>query len=164
MNDFIIVPVTTLQGRELGAGERKIGNIALRLVDRPTADTALPALRRILCGGTRGGLSGVRPLRADEGNGPASPGLRPHLQAVGLISLIVGGIVVANILMASFRERVCEIGVRKPWAPRMAHRRPVPVESVVVSGIGGTLGLASASVSCTSSRGFSISTPCSRPG
>jgi ABC-type antimicrobial peptide transport system permease subunit len=28
-------------------------------------------------------------------------------KAVGLISLIVGGIVVANILMASFRERVC---------------------------------------------------------
>jgi ABC-type antimicrobial peptide transport system permease subunit len=144
MNDFIIVPVTALQGREAGAAERKIGNIALRLVDRQTAEKALPALRRVLL--RRHGVEDFQVYARYERMKEMDQQAQVYdltFKAVGLISLIVGGIVVANILMASFRERVCEIGVRKAVGAKGWHIAvQFLVESVVVSGIGGALGLA----------------------
>ena len=144
MNDFIIVPVTTLQARESGAGDKKINNIALRLVDRKAAETALPALRRVLL--RRHGVEDFHVYARYERMQEADQQAQVYdltFKAVGLISLIVGGIVVANILMASFRERVCEIGVRKAVGAKGWHIAvQFLVESVVVSGIGGALGLA----------------------
>jgi len=144
MNDFIIVPVTTLQARESGAGDRKINNIALRLVDRQAAETALPALRRVLL--RRHGVEDFHVYARYERMQEMDQESQVYdltFKAVGLISLIVGGIVVANILMASFRERVCEIGVRKAVGAKGWHIAvQFLVESVVVSGIGGALGLA----------------------
>ncbi len=144
MNDFIIVPVTALQARESGAGERKVGALAMRLVDRPAAETALPALRRILM--RRHGVEDFQVYARYERMQEMDREWQVYdltFKAVGLISLIVGGIVVANILMASFRERVCEIGVRKAVGAKGWHIAvQFLVESVVVSGIGGVLGLA----------------------
>jgi ABC-type antimicrobial peptide transport system permease subunit len=60
----------------------------------------------------------------------------------GAISLLVGGIVIMNILLASFNERVREVGTRKALgATGLNIMAQFLVESVVVTVLGGLLGL-----------------------
>jgi putative ABC transport system permease protein len=60
----------------------------------------------------------------------------------GTISLLVGGIVIMNILLASFNERVREVGTRKALgATGLNIVAQFLVESVVVTILGGLLGL-----------------------
>ena len=64
------------------------------------------------------------------------------LLAIASISLVVGGIGIANIMLVSVRERTREIGVRRAVGAR---RRDIMtqflVESVVISILGGLIGL-----------------------
>jgi putative ABC transport system permease protein len=61
----------------------------------------------------------------------------------GIVSLVVGGIVIMNIMLASFQERIREVGVRKALGARGADiAAQFLVESVLVTGIGGAAGLA----------------------
>ena len=60
----------------------------------------------------------------------------------GAISLLVGGIVIMNILLASFNERIREVGTRKALgATGLNIMAQFLVESVVVTVFGGVLGL-----------------------
>jgi putative ABC transport system permease protein len=60
----------------------------------------------------------------------------------GAISLLVGGIVIMNILLASFNERIREVGTRKALgATGLNIMAQFLVESVVVTILGGLLGL-----------------------
>ena len=65
------------------------------------------------------------------------------MAAIAAISLIVGGIGVANVMLVTVRERTREIGVRRAVG---ATRRDIVVQflvdAVVISMIGGILGLA----------------------
>ncbi|MGO4273119.1 ABC transporter permease, partial [Paenibacillus sp. TAF58] len=65
------------------------------------------------------------------------------LVAVALISLLVGGIGIMNIMLVTVSERTREIGIRKSIG---AKRRNILlqflVEAVVISGMGGLIGLA----------------------
>jgi putative ABC transport system permease protein len=64
--------------------------------------------------------------------------------AIGLTSvfMVVGGIVIMNIMLASVTERTREIGIRKSLGARRRHIvTQFLVESVVMAGIGGLLGL-----------------------
>ena len=70
-------------------------------------------------------------------------GLFAVLVGVASLSLLVGGIGIMNIMLVSVTERTREIGIRKSVG---AKRRDVMwqflVESVVVSGVGGAIGIA----------------------
>jgi len=65
------------------------------------------------------------------------------LGAIASISLLVGGIGIMNIMLATVTERTREIGIRRALG---AKRRDITqqflIETVVLSGVGGLLGVA----------------------
>lgn len=68
--------------------------------------------------------------------------LNLFLGLVSLISLIVGGIVVMNIMLISVGERVKEIGLRRAVGARKSDtRRQFLIESSLVTVIGGIIGV-----------------------
>jgi putative ABC transport system permease protein len=63
--------------------------------------------------------------------------------AAGIVSLVVGGIVIMNIMLASYQERIREVGIRKALGARGSDiAAQFLVESILVTSIGGVVGLA----------------------
>ncbi|HVN31570.1 MAG TPA: ABC transporter permease [Thermoanaerobaculaceae bacterium] len=143
MNEVIIVPVTTMQVRVVGAGSRKIDEIGLRLSSVKAHDDSVPGLKRLLT--NRHGADDFqvydRQDRLQQMNQQGKVYDFTFL-ACGIISLVVGGIVVANIMLASFTERMREVGVRKALGAKGWHIFvQFLVESAIVTGLGGAVGL-----------------------
>lgn len=69
--------------------------------------------------------------------------IRVVVVPITLISLVVGGIVIMNIMLVSVTERTKEIGIRKSLGARSADIQvQILTESFVISALGGFMGLA----------------------
>jgi putative ABC transport system permease protein len=85
--------------------------------------------------------------------------------AVGLTSvfMVVGGIVIMNIMLASVTERTREIGIRKSLGARRRHIvMQFLVESAIMAAVGGAVGIlvaAGLGMLVTATTGFPIVTP-----
>jgi putative ABC transport system permease protein len=61
---------------------------------------------------------------------------------IGMISLLVGGIVIMNIMLASIKERTREIGVRLAIGARRTDIFvQFMVQTVLITGLGGVFGI-----------------------
>jgi putative ABC transport system permease protein len=69
---------------------------------------------------------------------------------VTMISLVVGGIVIMNIMLVSVTERTREIGIRKSLGARRSDIMwQILIESVIMAGAGGAIGVAIGAVLTT---------------
>ena len=74
-------------------------------------------------------------------------GLQVLLVFIGTLTLGIGGVGVANIMLVSVDERVREIGLRRAVGARKRHiRLQFLTEALVITAIGGTIGIALAYV------------------
>ena len=144
MNRQMYIPITTFvtrKGQPLEEG--KITFMHTRMRDIKKADDTVDEIKRILMRqhGVRDFevFSRVANLRRNQEQNKMYD---MTFMICGLISLIVGGIVVMNIQLASFNERVREVGTRKAiGATPMQIFAQFLSESILVSVFGGFIGL-----------------------
>jgi putative ABC transport system permease protein len=145
MNRLTIVPLTSIYSRFTG-DERKRVNYVNVVVDKvannPKAASAIKAVlfRR------HGGIEDFEIYNRSERMQQQSERARVFdvtFLVTGIVSLLVGGIVIMNIMLASFQERVREVGVRKAIGAKGTDIAvQFLVESILVTLIGGVVGLA----------------------
>jgi putative ABC transport system permease protein len=144
MNRQMYIPITTYVTRKGESPEHgKISFMHTRMRDIKKADDAVDEIKHILKrehGVTDFEvISRVANLRRNEQNNKMYD---MTFMICGIISLLVGGIVVMNIQLASFNERVREVGTRKAVGASPAQIFfQFLSESIVVSIFGGILGI-----------------------
>ncbi|KQX67936.1 ABC transporter permease [Paenibacillus sp. Root444D2] len=142
VDSAVIMPLETARR------QFKLGQIRTTYVEAPTKDdiyTAQETMKQYLTYKFKSD-TGFILTNQDEllkARTEATNTLTNQLVAVALISLLVGGIGIMNIMLVTVSERTREIGIRKSIG---AKRRNILlqflVEAVVISGMGGMIGLA----------------------
>jgi len=144
LNRLVVVPITAYMKRHMAADADRIDELNLRLASADVHRESRDQLEQLLR--ARHGVEdfGVwdRQERIEQGN---REGMIYNITFLvcGVISLLVGGIVITNIMLASFTERMREVGVRKAlgatgWQVFVQFL----VEALVVTVLGGAAGLA----------------------
>jgi putative ABC transport system permease protein len=150
-NEAVIIPITTMfyefksgQFPEDSVDTVKINELQIRVDDLTAFDVALEQVRSVLNLTHRGvddyGFD-TREDRFDqmEQNIRAT---RTSGGLIALISLLVGGIGITNIMLASITERVREIGIRRAVGAKGRDIFiQILVESVSIALLGGILGV-----------------------
>lgn len=143
LNRLVVVPIASYMKRHMAPGAERVDELNLRLESAEVHKESREALEQLLEG--RHGIRdfGVwdRQERIEQGN---REGMIYNVTflACGVISLLVGGIVITNIMLASFTERMREVGVRKAlgatgWQVFVQFL----LETIVVTVLGGGAGL-----------------------
>jgi len=146
MNRTVFVPITTMLNRISGdRTEQKIAYLNVQVRDIKDMDQAMAEVATLVRR-SHGAVEDFRVYnRADRMKQMEEQGKIYDVTFLvcGTISLLVGGIVIMNILLASFNERVREVGTRKALgATGLDIMAQFLVESVVVTIFGGLLGVA----------------------
>jgi len=144
MNRNIFIPITTMfirRGESLDRGQVSVMNA--RMVDIKNHEEPVDEIRRVLLRehGVKDFevMSRIANLKRNEEQNRMYD---MTFMICGLISLIVGGIVVMNIQLASFNERVREVGTRKAVGASPAQIfGQFLAESILVSLLGGFIGI-----------------------
>ncbi len=144
INELIVIPVTAVQSRWAGAGSRRVDEIALRLRSVDDHKASVAALRRLLL--ARHGAEDFQVWDRQERIQQMNQQGQVYdltFKACAAISLLVGIIVVANILLASLAARLREVGIRKALGAKGWHiAAQYLLEAAIVCGIGAGAGLA----------------------
>ena len=144
MNRQIYIPITTYFTRKGESLERgKVNFMNARMMDIKNHEEAVDQIRKVLHRehGVKDYevMSRVANLKRNEDNNRMYD---MTFMICGIISLLVGGIVVMNIQLASFNERVREVGTRKAVGASPAQIfSQFLAESILVSVFGGFLGI-----------------------
>lgn len=144
MNRMTVVPFTAITGRFTGDAYRRVDfmNVVVDRVEnnpKVTRDVEALLFRR------HGGIRDVEVFNRSERLARRQEQQRVFdvtFLATGIVSLLVGGIVIMNIMLASFQERIREVGVRKALGAKGADiAAQFLVESILVTCLGGAVGL-----------------------
>jgi putative ABC transport system permease protein len=146
-DDVALMPLSTARAYLLG-GNDTITGMAAKAVSVPRVPAAVEQVNKIM-----DGRHSIKDLAKRDFKVTALQNqldkinqflifMSLFIVAVAGISLIVGGIGVANIMLVSVTERTREIGIRKAiGAKRSAILKQFLIESTVLSGIGGVIGV-----------------------
>ena len=152
-NHAIIIPSSTLffdfrsAANADSSANRRIDRLSVRVADLSLFEEALNQVRAVLIRTHRGIDDFGFDTREEWFDSIESSVRATRLSGsfIAGISLLVGGIGITNIMLASITERIREIGVRRAIGAR---QRDIFIQIVVESGvigfIGGLLGLAAA--------------------
>lgn len=143
MNDLVYAPLTAVVLRE--SGGREVDGVSVRAPSLETVRVVKHALDEALLRRHRGVRNYTIFDRAERLAEWQSNSMMydAAIGAAGAISLLVGGIVVMNILLASLTQRIREVGIRKALGARnLEIFIQFLTESVIVAGMGGLGGAA----------------------
>jgi putative ABC transport system permease protein len=148
-DDWILLPYTSAQKKLRGRGFVYLDDIlcsALRSdAVGPAIDQTIALLRQRhhIQPGDEDDFNIRRPDEILKAEVEASDTLAALLLAIGTVSLLVGGIGIMNVMLASVAQRTGEIGLRLAVGAKARHvLLQFLGESVVLSLVGGALGLA----------------------
>jgi macrolide transport system ATP-binding/permease protein len=140
-NLSVYLPYTTVQARFLG--NSSLRSILLRVKDDIATDEAERDVTRFLT--LRHRIKDFGILNTDDIRKTitrTTETLTMMIAAIAVISLVVGGIGVMNIMLVSVSERVGEIGVRMAVGARRSDiLQQFLIEAVMVCFVGGALGV-----------------------
>ncbi len=152
-NRAVVIPITTMfyefkSAQDAGGGlflpNYKLDNFSLRVADLTRFEDALAQVRGVL-DRTHRGIDDFGFDTREEWFESVETAVRSARATGGLIagiSLLVGGIGITNIMLASITERIREIGVRRAIGARgIDIFVQIVVESTVIGLIGGLIGL-----------------------
>ena len=149
-NDLAIVPLSTYAQRLVGGTNRNtVSSIYVKATDASTLSAAYQESKALLLnihGITNAADADFSIATAESVLSTATSvddTLTVMLGGIAVISLLVGGIGVMNIMLVSVTERIREIGLRKALGARPSLiRRQFLVEASVLGFAGGVLGVA----------------------
>jgi putative ABC transport system permease protein len=145
VNRDVYVPITTAQQR-FPDSEREdaIAEVAIRVADEAAVAPAAEIVERLLLRRHRGAQDFEVRLPAELLAQARSTQrvFNVVMGSIAAISLLVGGIGIMNVMLTTVTERTREVGIRRAvGATRGTILRQFLTETVVISGLGGVLGI-----------------------